>query len=65
MSRSRRILVVGGVAGGASAAAKARYAALSEEGKAAIRERLVTARAANKEKKAEILKARAEANEED
>ena len=48
-----------------SAAAKARYAALSEEGKAAIRERLVTARAANKEKKAEILKARAEANEED
>jgi hypothetical protein len=47
-----------------SAAAKARYAALSEEGKAAIRERLVAARTANKEKKAEILKARAEANEE-
>jgi hypothetical protein len=48
-----------------SAAAKARYQALSEEAKAAIRDRMVTARAANKAKKAEILKARANANEED
>ena len=48
-----------------SAAAKARYAALSDEGKAAIRERLVNAKAAAKAAKAEILKARAEANEED
>jgi hypothetical protein len=48
-----------------SAAAKARYQALSEEAKAAIRDRMVTARAANKAAKATILKARANASEED
>jgi hypothetical protein len=48
-----------------SSAAKARYQALSEEAKAAIRERMVTVRAANKAKKAEIVEARANANEED
>ena len=37
-----------------SAAAKARYAALSEEGKAAIRERLVNAKAAAKAAKAAV-----------
>ena len=37
-----------------SAAAKARYAALSEEGKAAIRERLVAARAKGKAAKAAV-----------
>jgi len=46
-----------------SAAAKARYQALSEEAKAAIRDRMVTARAANKAAKASILEARENANE--